>query len=66
MHEGWAPATRDQVFVDFSGSPRTLFSGCYTPCTRVARPLQVNQPPIESRADDLCSRSVVFERKALN
>ena len=27
MHEGWAPATRDQVFVDFSGSPRTLFRG---------------------------------------
>ena len=50
----------------FQGVLGRCSEGCYTPCKRVARPLQVNQPPIESRADDFCSRSVVFERKALN
>lgn len=46
IHERWAPAIRNQVFLRFKGSPRTLFRGVLHTLQESARPLQVNPPPL--------------------
>ena len=64
-HERWAPAIRNQVFLRFKGSPRTLFRGVLhtlQECASVTSKPATARPGPTLRVRDRC----FFERKALN